>query len=168
MAKSRTRKVHEPFESMNTNGKFAKICADMMSSKAWKKLSLAQQGLYLLLKGKFIKNNTKGTDNRDNISLPKSEWSELYNNNYRTFSRDIDALIDVGLIRVVQYQQNLRKPTIYGFSEKWKLYGTDKFHLDINEQRPKNTLTEGHREALSKAAAATNSRRKHKSKDTID
>jgi len=158
MAKQ-VRKGHDDFEDIGKDGKFAKVTKGMIDSLAWQKLTMQQMALYLLFKIKYTKNQAKGTDNRNDISFPKSEWSKLYHNNYVTFARDIDALISTGLIRVVQYQANQQKPTIYGFSTKWKLYGTDKFVLEVNEQRSKRTLTKEHRENLSAAAKKTNSAR---------
>ncbi len=147
MAIKKARKVHESFEDVNGNGRFAKVCHCMMQGKAWQALTLGQMGLYLLLKSKFTKNSTKGTDNRDDISFPKSEWSKLYKTQ-KMFSRDIDELIAKGFIKVVLYQANIRKPTIYGFSDKWKQYGLETFKIDKREMRPKDTLPKEHKEAL--------------------
>ena len=156
---AKTKRVHESFEDINDNGKFAKICQGMMKGKAWQELTLQQRGLYLLLKDKFTKYKIGDKkDNRDDISFPKSEWSNHYNT-YAAYSRDIDALIERGLIRVVLWQANMRKATIYGFSDKWKLYGLSTFKLDKKELRPKNTLTKEHKEALSKKATETNKAR---------
>ena len=46
----KNKKIFYPFESFHENGAFTKICNDVTKSKAWKELSLRQQGLYLHLK----------------------------------------------------------------------------------------------------------------------
>jgi hypothetical protein len=61
----------------------------------------------------------------------------------------MDHLIDLGFIRVVIYQANLRKATIYGFTDQWKKYGTEKFNVSICDKRPKDTLSKEHKKAIS-------------------
>jgi hypothetical protein len=160
---AKVKKVHESFEDVSDNGKFSKVCRGMEQSKAWQTLTLQQTGLYLLLKGKFTKYKTGDKkDNRDDISFPKSEWVQYYKTQ-QMFAKDIDALIDAGLIRVVKYQGNLRKPTIYGFSDKWKQFGTKGFKIEERDKRPTNTHSAEHLENLSRSATERNLAR-HKAK----
>lgn len=153
----KTKMINQPFESHFGNGKFTKITQDMMDTKVWEKLTLSQRGLYLELKSKF----TKGPDetfNTNNISMPKGDWIKFYTSKI-TFDRDMDNLIELGFIRVILYQGNLRKPTIYGFSEQWKFYDTDMFRITNKDRRPKDTLTKEHKKSISDKVKKTLSNR---------
>ena len=125
--------THYDFESKTERGAFTKICNDMQDSKAWKELKLRQQGLYLYLKSKFKKYSNQDT-NKNNISIPKREASELYGD-LRTFRNDIDELIEKGFIKQVESGFNTRTANIYGFSNLWKDYGKDNFQVPINDRR---------------------------------
>lgn len=125
--------THLAFESNRESGKFTKVCNDMMNSVAWKQLNLRQQGLYLILKSKFTIYRDK-TNNADNISLPKAEAQTIYGD-LRTFRNDIDTLIELGFIKLVQSGWNTRTVNIYGFSSKWKLYGTSDFKISLTDKR---------------------------------
>lgn len=96
----KSKKLFYSFESFRENGAFTKISNDMINSKAWKEISLRQQGLYLHLKTKFTKYKNQDTNVND-ISIPKSEASTLYGD-LKTFRKDIDILIDKGFIRQIQ------------------------------------------------------------------
>ena len=125
MAK-KSKPMHRTFESKTEHGKFTKVCADMMQSSAWESLLLRQQGLYLRLKSKYTQKVSNGfivSENADNISLPKSEAEKIYGD-LRTFRKDIRALMECGLIKIVQHGQNTRTANIYGFSDAWKHYQT--------------------------------------------
>jgi hypothetical protein len=93
------KKLFYSFESNYENGAFTKISNDMIKSKAWKMLSLRQQGLYLHLKSKFTKYKNQDTNVND-ISIPKKEALTLYGD-LKTFRKDIDNLIEYGFIRQV-------------------------------------------------------------------
>lgn len=95
----RSKKLFYSFESFHENGAFTKISNDMIKSKAWKELSLRQQGLYLHLKSKFTKYKNQDTNIND-ISIPKSEATTLYGD-LKTFRKDIDVLIEFGFIKQV-------------------------------------------------------------------
>lgn len=112
---------------------FTKICRDMQNSKAWKELSLRQQGLYLHLKSKFTVYKTSDT-NQNDISIPKNEAIQLYGD-LRTFRKDIDKLIELGFIKQTCSGWNTRTANLYGFSDKWKLYGTEKFYIPNEDKR---------------------------------
>lgn len=123
-----------PFESANTRYDFIKICRDMTKSKAWLDLTLRQRQLYFEFKSKFRVNTKTMETNKDDISIPKSEALKLYGD-LRTFRKDIDALIEHGFIYQKECGFNTRTVNIYGFSEKWKYYGTDKFNITESEKR---------------------------------
>ena len=136
MAK-RPKSRHQPFESATEQGKFTKVCDDMMQSPSWADLSLRQRGLYLELKRKYTQKKSAGvliSDNADDISIPKSEAQTMYGA-MRSFRVDIDALISHGFIRLVQSGFNTRTVNIYGFSDRWKRYGKPDFEIPIKEQR---------------------------------
>lgn len=127
------------FESANQNYDFTKICRDMQRSKAWKELSLRQHGLYLYLKAKFTVNSRTLENNSQDISIPTSEAKKLYGD-LRTFRKDIDKLIELGFIKQNISGVPTMSVTIYGLSDKWKYYGTDKFNITDLEKRYKRLL----------------------------
>jgi hypothetical protein len=156
MKKKFTKKIYEPFESYKENGRFIKWACDMQSSPAWEQLKISQIGLYLILKSKFTL--VSGEFNTNNISFPKSEWIKYYSRK-PPFDKDIDALINLGFIRVIIYQANLKKPTIYGFSDQWKFYNTEEFNVTDKDRRPKNTLTKEQKKVISEGTTKSNAKR---------
>lgn len=122
MPKSK-KPTHQPFEGSDPHGQFAKITHNMMTSPAWLDLNLRQQGLYLHLKAKYRQkkiNSNIESDNRNDISLPKSEWSPRLYGDYRTFSKDIRKLEENGFIQTLRYGKATHQCNIYGFSDFWK------------------------------------------------
>jgi hypothetical protein len=130
----KARKIHERFESIHDNGKFLKITYDMFQSEAWDELSLMEQGLYIKFKQKYTKYKDC-SDNRNNISMPKSEYEKFMN--MRTFWKCVDNLIEHGFIKVVQDRWTTRESTVYGFSDQWKFYKTTKFTITNGGRRHK-------------------------------
>ena len=49
----------------------------------------------------------------------------------------MDALIELGFIRQLVSGWNTRTINIYGFSGKWKLYGTAEFKIENKDRRYK-------------------------------
>lgn len=131
----------------------------MIKEDVWKELSLIERALYYEFKAKFTVFKD-GTDNANNISMPKSEYTQFMNE--RTFIKSVDNLIEHGFIRVVENRWNTRECTIYGFSKQWRYYGTDKFNVTDSDRRNKRVLGETHKENIIKALVKTNSK---KSKD---
>lgn len=136
MAKSKRIKppTNYDFESGNQRYDFTKICRDMQKSEAWKQLSLRQQGLYLHLKSKFTVNSKTLENNQNDISIPTKEAKKLYGD-LRTFRKDIDTLIGYGFIKQIISGVPTMSVNIYGFSTKWKYYGTDNFIILDNDKR---------------------------------
>lgn len=100
------------------------ITQDMMNSPAWQSLSLRQRGLYLELKSKYTRHVVDGQlidSNRDNISLPMSEWRELYGH-YTTFRADMETLYDRGFIVLMRSGKATRTCNLYGFSANWQTW----------------------------------------------
>lgn len=138
MAKSKKLKppTNYEFESANQRYDFTKICRDMQRSKAWNELNLRQQGLYLHLKAKFTVNTKTLENNANNISIPTSEAKTLYGN-LDTFRKDLDTLIDYGFIKQIVSGVPTMSASIYGFSYRWKDYGTDRFFIPNEDRRYK-------------------------------
>ena len=108
----------------------------MQRSEAWKQLKLRQIGLYFLIKSKFTVNSKTLETNAENISFTTSE-SKGYYGDLRTFRADIDILINLGFIKQVMSEVPRMEASIYGFSDKWKDYGTDKFYIPDKDKRYK-------------------------------
>lgn len=138
MAKSKRPKppINYNFESTNQRYDFTKICRDMQKSEAWKQLKPRQIGLYFLLKSKFTVNSKTLETNAENISFTTKEAIKLYGD-LRTFRKDLDILIDLGFIKQIMSGVPRMEASIYGFSDKWKDYGTDKFHIPDSDKRYK-------------------------------
>ena len=141
MSKRKKYPQNYPFESNFERQPFVKLCKDMLSSKAWNDLSLRQQGLYVYLKNKFTVSKNQDT-NENNISIPTKEVINLYGDT-RTFRKDIDRLISVGLIRCVASGYVNKTVSIYGFSDTWKKYGKENFSVPEKDLRP-NPSTKNH------------------------
>lgn len=108
----------------------------MQRSKAWNDLNLRQQGLYLHLKAKFTVNTKTLENNANNISIPTSEAKTLYGN-LDTFRKDLDTLIEYGFIKQMVSGVPTMSASIYGFSYRWKDYGTDRFFIPNEDRRYK-------------------------------
>lgn len=136
MAKKTKMPMNESFESGLSRSGFTKICSDMLDSKAWKSLKPRQIGLYVILKSKYKKNPRTLEDNKNEIVLTTTEALKLYGDS-RTFRADLDILIDKGFIKQTFSGAPFMKANKYGFSDKWKLYGTDNFNIPDEDKRYK-------------------------------
>ena len=56
----------------------------------------------------------------------------------------MDALIDYGFIRQIISGVPTMSVSIFGFSDQWKYYGTDKFSIPKSDKRYKRKLKEIH------------------------
>ena len=126
MGRTRKRKaVFEHFETRKPTTPYLRITKDMMESAAWQELDPFDVTVYLYMKSKFTKNNAKGTDKRDDISLTYEEISGKMSQN--RFKKSIDNLIEKGFINLVLHRPQNRQATIYGLSARWHYYGTKDF-----------------------------------------
>lgn len=143
MAKTKRPKppVNYSFESTNNRYDFTKICRDMQRSEAWKQLKPRQIGLYFLFKSKFTVNSKTLETNAENISFTTSEAKRYYGD-LRTFRADVDILINLGFIKQIMSGVPRMEPSIYGFSDRWKDYGTDKFYIPNCDKRYKKKSKE--------------------------
>jgi len=55
----------------------------------------------------------------------------------RAFRTDMDKLIELGFIKQIISGWNTRTINIYGFSGKWKEYGTEYFKIEDKDRRYK-------------------------------
>lgn len=117
----------KPFEGTSSKGRHLRITLSMMESKAWKELSCYSIALYIHMKAKF------NYENENNISFTYAEGEQLMTE--QTFSKSLDQLNDLGFIKVVKSGWTTRTATIYGFSDQWKYYGTDKFNVTPRPKR---------------------------------
>lgn len=142
---SRKRKYsYKLFESANIkNDTSANICLSMLMSEAWQQLSAKQQQLYLYCKAQYYGQRKKDRPQEYDGSLEyftfnKSKWCDLYGlyskNDDKGFIRDMSALIEYGFIKCVRQGALQKKKNIYCYSDKWRLYGTDKFEILPSEK----------------------------------
>ncbi len=118
----KTRKARfKPFEGEHEGGRHLRITLNMMESEAWSKLSSFAIHVYLLLKIQY------NGENKDNLTLTHKEGTQHMTD--RRFTAALDELINYGFIYIVEYRFNTRESNIYGLSDMWKHYGTDKFKI---------------------------------------
>lgn len=123
----------------------ANIYMSMLMSYAWQDLTSRQKSLYLCCKAQYysLSNNKTGFDeefrnNRDYFVFPQHLWfknskkaktpdgsAKNYNlyGNKRSFYYDMGVLIDHGFIDCVKCGADLRKKTLYRFSDRWHDFG---------------------------------------------
>lgn len=123
MARKKKDYGFKPFEKdlTSADNHHIRITRSMLSSKAWKMLTVHSRVLYMEMKNKYTGSN------ENDISFTYKEALEIMND--RTFTKCIDQLIELGFIKLLEQNWTLRKPNIYGFSDQWKYYGTDKFNV---------------------------------------
>ena len=66
----------------------------------------------------------------------EDQAKKLYGN-LDTFRKDIDTLIDYGFIKQIVSGVPTMSVSIYGFSHRWKDYGTDNFFIPNEDRRYK-------------------------------
>lgn len=123
MAKS-NKQPPERFENEGKNNKFVRIFVGQLESKAFKKLNGRQRALYLYMKAQYSGKETKNNPNGEKLQF-YFNWqlaNEKYNlySRQETFYKDIKALINYGFIECIENNRNLRKKSVYAFSDKWK------------------------------------------------
>ncbi len=125
----RVKKIYENWQTKG-NSNFMQLFHDMFDSEAWQELNAHDRDLYLHMLRKHQRKVIKGyieKSNFDDISMPKSEYEKFMNQ--RTFYKSIDNLIEHGFIKVVRNGYATKTCNIYGFSDMWKLYGTENFEV---------------------------------------
>jgi hypothetical protein len=114
-------------KSATADNRHIRITLNMMESKAWKKLTVHSRVVYQEMKAKYTGSN------ENDISFTYKEATEIMND--RTFTKCIDQLIECGFIKLIQQNWTKREPNIYGFSEQWKLYGTNNIEVKPRKKR---------------------------------
>ena len=128
-------------------------------SIAFRKLSGTAIRVYLLFLNKRVmkpfeggksKRSGKGkyyVENNGEIQFTYHEAEQKYSIPSGTFRTAIDRLFEVGLIDIAQIGSSLfRDVTLYGISERWKLYDTDDFvKLDRPRAKPLKGFSEGNK-----------------------
>lgn len=124
------------------NSNFMALYFDMFDSKAWKQLTATDINLYLNMRRKYTARYTKGIltkSNRNDISMVKKEYLRLMSQ--RSFEKSIDHLIELGFIKVIESRYSTRECTIYGFSDMWQVYGTNKFIIKEEWKRSSSQIS---------------------------
>ena len=131
--------VPKPYESSGCSGDIsANIYKSMILSPAWQELTAQQRDLYLTCKLQAYGEKRKPiAEDPLSFTMNKGKWADLYHlydrNNGRGFQRDLTALIRLGFISCVSCGAISRTKSIYRFSSKWRLYGTDRFCIEPGE-----------------------------------
>lgn len=144
----------KPFESTGTaSDTSANIYESMLLSAAWMDLSARQRALYVTCKAQYYAEKVKPLDDETCFTMSQSKWADKYGlyakTNGEGFYRDMGELIEHGFIRCIQGGKASRTKTVYQFSDKWRLYGTPSFSIDMNER------TEGMRTKLRRKSIST-------------
>lgn len=131
MPRAKRKSNYQSFQS-SKGGRMVAIYFDMMESKAWAELSGNDIKLYLHMLKKYTAKFDKGIlikSNKEDICMTRDEYTKFMAKN--TFEKGIDKLINLGFVKVMEYQYKcgIRKLIIYGFSDMWQYYGTNKFHI---------------------------------------
>ena len=135
------KKIYVPksYESTGCSGDIsANIYRSMILSPAWQELTAQQHDLYLTCKLQAYGEKRKPiAEDPLSFTMNRAKWADLYHlydrNNGRGFQRDLTALISRGFISCVSCGAISRTKSIYRFSSKWRLYGTEKFSIEPGE-----------------------------------
>jgi len=106
------------------DGQYVIMNHSKIESQAWKKLSGTSIKLYI----KMATFNHIG-----NVTFTYKQASEYCGISAKTFKRCIDEMCRLGFIDILS-SRHYRKPNLYAFSTRWKLYG-NKAYLDKYESR---------------------------------
>lgn len=148
MPKRKSKYEKKSFESTGgSSDTSANIYHSMLLSPAWIDLTEKQKSLYTICKDQYY--SEKETAKRalfepytdlnipNNIqpffSLNKDKLVKTYKlyspTNQQNIYRDIEGLISHGFIRCIASGATIRAKSIYQYSDKWRLWGTDEFEI---------------------------------------
>ena len=132
--------VPKDFESMKgIHDTSANIYRSMLLHQVCRDLTASQFRLYVYCKSEFYGKNRHDLDGfpdyaRENsayFTFNRAKWHKdgLYGlySNYGQFYRDMAALIEHGLIDCVISGYSTRTKSLYKFSTRWQLWGTENF-----------------------------------------
>ena len=91
----------------------------MLSSDAWSNLDPYAITVFIHIAIKFRGNN------KNNLSLTYAEAKWLMGTH--RFKKSIDMLVEFGFIDIVRSGGVWKRCNIYALSDRWMLFGTDKF-----------------------------------------
>ncbi len=126
---------------------------ELVISLAFKEMSKSRNAgaaiqVFLIFRLKLVYGKTPGkTGKRDEkIPINSRELQFTYDEANRLgftngrFDRALDVLVEYGFLDIVKTGMGLHKmTTIYGISERWKKYGTDKFeHIERQKAKQYN------------------------------
>ena len=138
----------QQIESLKTNAQKFKerkrsdlyISREVINSMAFKQLTGSAIRVYLSFLEKRVMRPYKTTsrsrpgrgcwaiENNGELQFTYREAQEKYGIPFATFRRAIDQLIEVGLIDITHQGTGIQKDvSLFGISERWRLYGTDEF-----------------------------------------
>ena len=136
--------IPKDFESAKvTRDTSANIYQSMQKHPAWMDLSPTQKVLYVACKAEYYGKRKHDLDSfgaeyrsdRSVFTFNRSKWLkgidgsyELYSN-LNSFYKDMDNLILHGFIDCVICGRSTRTKSLYRFSSRWKLWGTNRFTL---------------------------------------
>lgn len=131
--------VKKTFESNGAkNDTSANIYESMLLSPSWHDLSSMQRVLYLCCKSQLYSEYKKPIENnRKSFTMNRYKWLEKYkiytDANAGSFYKDMEALINHGFIKCIWSGAIARQKSIYEFSDKWQIWDTPQFKVNINE-----------------------------------
>ena len=74
--------------------------------------------------------------NKNNLYYPKEKYEKHMTK--RVFDKNIDLLIELGLIKIIEYRYGTRESTIYGMGDEWIKYGKKDFYIENDSKRFQN------------------------------
>ena len=123
---------------------------DVFHSEAWMKLTATAIRVYLLfldrrrmmpIQGGRRRGKQFEIANNGEIAFTYDEAKEDYGISSSTFCSALDRLVETGFIDITYHGSGLRGDnSTYAITERWRLYGTDKF---VRKNRPKRNLRYG-------------------------
>lgn len=136
----------EPYECIGNDKLFSQMYSTMLLSEAFLSLSGNQKSLYLYCKFQrfgekdkhLLSTDEKPYGDKMYFSMNRHKYQENYKlykkGNHNGFQRDMAELINKGFIDCVACGWYSKQRTIYAFSERWKLYGTENYQPPTYQQ----------------------------------
>lgn len=133
MVKRKRTYEKKPFESTGLSSDVsANLYKSMLLSTAWKALSPKQQQLYMFCKLQLYSEKKKPLERVECFTMNRAKVIDygLYSDGNRGgFVRDMQSLIEKGFVDCISDGSASRSKTIYAFSARWQLYGTEKYEI---------------------------------------
>lgn len=133
--------IAEPHKYMkDPRGTFTGLYASQIQSPAFRDLSPRQQILFVHMRlQEHTKDHPPAEFGPYTFYFPRKLWRDLlklYDHDER-FYRDVDGLIEKGFVDCVSSGYLTKEKSVYRFSERWKVYGTDGYTVPANVRRMK-------------------------------